>query len=145
MKAVPTRARHPMSNRAERRILLAVVLKAVRQDRHSDSLPSVKAFECYGIVQRSPRPLTPREDRILEDSTLFFSVCVLISGGFMAAAGTRELSLWLRRKALERRITEAERRRLCMLANLDRTELPVLAAALESAGLTFRRDPRRAA
>src|SRR5437868_12506087 len=26
-------------------ILLAVVLKAVRQDRHSDSLPSVKAFE----------------------------------------------------------------------------------------------------
>src|SRR5260370_36707901 len=45
MKAVPKRARHPMSNRAERRIVLDVVFKAVREDRHSDSLPSVKAFE----------------------------------------------------------------------------------------------------
>jgi len=89
----------------------------------------------YASVQRSQRPLTPREDQILEDSTLFFSVCVLISGGFMAAAGTRELSLWLRRKSLERRIGELEGSRLRAVANLDQAELPDLAAALESAGL----------
>jgi hypothetical protein len=89
----------------------------------------------YASVARSQRPLTPQEDQILEDSTLFFSVCVLISGGFMAAAGTRELSLWLRRKALENRIADMEARRERAIAHLDQTELPGLAAALESAGL----------
>jgi hypothetical protein len=49
MKAVPTRACHAMSNRAERGIRLAVVLKAVCQDCYPNDLPLVDALEnCTG-------------------------------------------------------------------------------------------------
>src|SRR4051812_2217998 len=52
MKAVPTRACYAMSNRAERGIRLAVILKAVRQDGHPEDLPLVDALEnCTGRRQ----------------------------------------------------------------------------------------------
>jgi hypothetical protein len=86
--------------------------------------------------QRDHRALTAREDQIVEDSTLFFSVCILVSGGFMAAAGTKELSLWLRRKSLERTIRQVETTRLHAVAALDKTEMPNLAGELEKAGVS---------
>jgi hypothetical protein len=85
--------------------------------------------------QRDHRALTAREDQIVEDSILFFSVCVLVSGGFMAAAGTKELSLWLRRKALERTIRQVETTRWHAIFALDKTEMPNLAGELENAGV----------
>lgn len=86
--------------------------------------------------QRDHRALTVREDQIVEDSTLFFSVCILVSGGFMAAAGTKELSLWLRRKSLERTVRQVETTSLHAIAALDKTEMPNLAGELEKAGVS---------
>ena len=88
-------------------------------------------------IQREHRDLTPRENQTVEASTLFFSVCVLISGGYMAAAGTRELSLCLRRKKLEDREAWLERNRLNAINVHEKTEKPRMAVALESAGLPW--------
>ena len=85
--------------------------------------------------RRERRVLTAREGRIVEDSTMWFSVCVLISGGFMAAAGTKDLSLWLRRRAAERALRRLENERLHVIYGLAKTEMPVLAGQLESAGV----------
>jgi len=85
--------------------------------------------------QRDRRALTARENQIVEDSTLYFSVCILISGGFMAAAGTKELSLWLRRKALGATVGRLEAERLQAIAALDKSEMPNLAGELEKAGI----------
>jgi hypothetical protein len=88
-----------------------------------------------GAVMREQRGLTAREDQIVQDSTLIFSVCILISGGFMAAAGTKELSLWLQRRNLEKTIRDAEDTRLRIIAALTSTEVPKLEGALQSAGI----------
>jgi hypothetical protein len=85
--------------------------------------------------QRDRRALTARENQIVEDSTLYFSVCILVSGGFMAAAGTKELSLWLRRKALGATIRRLETKRLQAIVALDKAEMPNLAGELEKAGV----------
>jgi hypothetical protein len=88
-----------------------------------------------GAVMREQRGLTAREDQIVQDSTLIFSVCILVSGGFMAAAGTKELSLWLQRRNLEKTIRNTEDTRLMVVAALTSAEIPKLAGALESAGI----------
>ena len=88
-----------------------------------------------GAVTREQRALTAREDQVVEDSTLIFSVCILISGGFMAAAGTKELALWLQRRNLEKTIREAKDMRLQVMTARASTEIPRLAGALESAGI----------
>src|SRR6266513_2452616 len=56
MKAVPTRACHPMSNRAQRGIMLAAVLKATRQDCHVQDLPLVDTLERRIGGRQSPIP-----------------------------------------------------------------------------------------
>jgi len=84
---------------------------------------------------RDHRGLTVRERQIVEDSTLLFSVCVLVSGGFMAAAGTKELSLWLRRRALATKIRHTDHEQSFLSAALDKTEMPALAGEMEKAGV----------
>ncbi|MGA8026837.1 MAG: hypothetical protein WB992_06795, partial [Bryobacteraceae bacterium] len=86
-------------------------------------------------VQHFHRDLTDAENRIVEDSALFFSVCVLISGGYMAAAGTRELSMWSERRRLIALIAAADRESRIVNHELDKTEKPLLAGALETAGI----------
>jgi hypothetical protein len=73
----------------------------------------------------------------VEDSTLFFSVCVLVSGGYLAAAGTKGLSLWSRRKELKKTIKVHERARMNVITLLDKEEKPHMAAALGNAGLPY--------
>ena len=84
---------------------------------------------------RAGRALTPREEQVVEESALLFSVCVLVSGGFMAAAGTRELSLRLHRRALAKTITELDRSKTQAFYELTTVEMPEVASALEGAGL----------
>jgi hypothetical protein len=88
-------------------------------------------------VQRDHREPSARESLIVEDSTLFFSVCVLVSGGYLAAAGTKGLSLWSRRKDLEKTIKAHERTRMNVITLLDKEEKPKMAAALGNAGLPY--------
>ena len=57
MKSVPTRTCDAMSNRAERGITLAVVLKAVREDCHSEDLPLVDALEDRTCWRQSRIPI----------------------------------------------------------------------------------------
>ena len=87
------------------------------------------------LYQREQRGLTAHEKQAVEDSTLFFSVCVLISGGFMAAAATKELSFWWRRRVVATSIDSLEATRLHAIVALNNTEIPTLASELEKFGI----------
>jgi hypothetical protein len=81
--------------------------------------------------------LLPAEEQEVKNSVLFFSVCVLVSGGFLAAVGKREFGLWSRHLRLERRIKKLAAEEKTLADHLSREEMPVLAAELAAAGLPF--------
>jgi len=94
--------------------------------------------EIAGKLQEDRRArMQPIEEQEVKESVLFFSLCVLISGGFLAAAGTREMSLWLHHRDLERKrrkLTEEYKQRA---ERYNTNEKPILSAELAKVGLPF--------
>jgi hypothetical protein len=92
--------------------------------------------EIAGDLQRNPQDeLTLQEEDAVRDSVLYFSLCILISGGFLAAAGTQAVLTHHRRQKLGGRIRELEHRRQELSSQFHSERKPTLAAALLAAGL----------
>jgi len=83
-------------------------------------------------------PPIPISEKVVGDAVLWFSICVLISGGYLAAAGVRELkhctgAFYLRFHSLR----ECGKRLEAVRKNLDEVTAPALAGELAAGGLPY--------
>jgi hypothetical protein len=85
---------------------------------------------------REHRNATVTESLIAEEAALYFSICVLVTGGYMAAAGTAELSKWSKGRRLEQTIESLGRQRRGILTALEKAEKPAVAGVLANYGVS---------
>lgn len=83
-------------------------------------------------------PPLPVDERVVRDAVLWFSLCVLISSGYLAAAGVRELkdctaAYYLRFHVLK----ESKKRLEAARKKLDEVAAPALAGELAAAELPY--------
>ena len=81
--------------------------------------------------------MQPLEVSQLKESVLFFSICVLISGGFLAASGSQEIGIWFERKKIENKLRTLTSEERVQLDVLNKKEKPSLSAKLGAANLPF--------
>jgi hypothetical protein len=94
--------------------------------------------EVAGKLRADPMArLTPSEEREVKQSVLFFSLCVLISGAFMAAVGKKEVKLWARHRTLQKEAKALDAEESALLEEFNKQERPALAGRLRAAGLPF--------